>query len=115
MNENETKVLNEKQILAKRYGPWGDMRKDFLVKWRPKLWRMYLKEGTLDNYLEDIEERYSQRAIVLEEQIRKADGLTEEMKMKDPEKWAALMNTTYAQIREIFRAELMYLPQEEWT
>ena len=40
--------------------------------------------------------------------MMEAAGVTEELKARDPMRWAGLMNTLKAQVEEIILAELIY-------
>ncbi len=52
-------VMSDEEILAKNYGPWGNMRKKFLHEYRQAEWGLLQDAGRLDSYLKKVNDDYT--------------------------------------------------------
>jgi len=64
--------------------------------------------GRLNNYLADIEEQAQERFERLIEQMKQAQGITEQLKGEDAWEWVGRMNNIQACAREIVDKEIIY-------
>lgn len=64
--------------------------------------------GRLNNYLADIEEQAQERFERLIEQMKHAQGITEQLKGEDAWEWVGRMNNIRACAREIVDKEIIY-------
>lgn len=64
--------------------------------------------GRLNNYLADIEEQAQERFERLIEQMKQAQGITEQLKGEDAWEWVGRMNNIQACAREIVDKEMIY-------
>ena len=64
--------------------------------------------GRLNSYLADIEEQAQERFERLIEQMKHAQGITEQLKGEDAWEWVGRMNNIRACAREIVDKEIIY-------
>ena len=64
--------------------------------------------GRLNNYLAEIEEQAQERFERLIEQMKQAQGITEQLKGEDAWEWVGRMNNIQACAREIVDKEIIY-------
>ena len=86
---------------------YGRMRKTYLKEHRPVLWNTMLLNGALDSHLREISEAASRRLDQMMQEMAAAQGLTEELKARDPMSWTQQMNNLKAQAEEVILAELV--------
>lgn len=101
-------VAGEDEPPARPNGVWGSMRQDYLKKHRQSLYYQLLLSGKLNDHLADIEEQAQDIMWNLTEQMKKAEGVTEDLKRKNQMAWVGAVNNIQARVREIIRVELIY-------
>ena len=89
-------------------GKYGRMRKTYLKENRPVLYNHLLLNGKLYLHLTEIEQAAKRRLEQMMPQLAKDAGATEDLKARDPMRWAGLMNTCKAQAEEVILNELIY-------
>ena len=89
-------------------GKYGRMRQTYLREHRPILWNRLVLSEQLYPHLREIDGTAHRRLDELMPQMAKQTGVTEELKRRDPMKWAGMMNTLKAQAEEIILNELVY-------
>ena len=89
-------------------GRWANMRLTFIKQHRPQLYQSLLKENKLNSYLAEFERQVRDTLILTEEQLRQAEGITEELKRKDQLEWVCRMNNIRSRAEEIVMTELVY-------
>ena len=87
---------------------WGRMRRAYLRDHCPVLWNAYLVKGTLWDHLNAVDDEADARMELLIEQMKQAEGVTEELKMQDQMRWVGLMNNIKACAEEIIREEIIF-------
>lgn len=87
---------------------WGRMRRDYLRNHRPVLWNTYLTQGTLWEHLSAVDNEADTMMALLIEQMKKAEGVTETLKMQDQMRWVGLMNNIRICAEEIVREEIIF-------
>lgn len=80
------------------YGTWGRMREDFLRREHPDIYRELMKSGELMGYLDGYQRAYSKRAAVLDEELSKERGLTDELMERDSLRWIVLAGQIHMEI-----------------
>ena len=65
-------------------GTWGRRRKEFLRKHRPILFNELLLTGELSRYLVQVNQEAVERLESLTKDMKTAQGITEELKARDP-------------------------------
>lgn len=91
-----------------RLGKWGMMYKDYLEKHKSALFNSLLIKGKLYQHCAEIEKQASEIYDVLIEQMKEAEGVTEELKERDQMEWVQRMGNIEARAREMVYEELIY-------
>ena len=74
------------------------MREDFLRREHPDIYRELMKSGELMGYLDGYQRAYSKRAAVLDEELSKERGLTDELMERDSLRWIVLAGQIHMEI-----------------
>ena len=90
-------------------GKWGRMHRDYLREHKPIQYNCLLLSGKLWTYLADLNEQAQDRLERMIDQMKMAEGVTEELKAVDPMAWIQRMNNTRARAEEIVREELIFV------
>ena len=93
---------------SKPLGVWGLKRKDFLMKHKRVQFNIMLMNGTLWTHLAEVDEQASNMFSRLVEQMKVAEGITEQLKADDQMEWVARMNNIEARARELVNTDLIY-------
>ena len=102
-------VAGEDEPPARPIGIWGAMRRDYLKQHRQNVYYELLLSGKLNDYLADIEEQAQDMMWNLTEQIKKAEGVTEDLKRNNQMAWVGAVNNIQARVREIICAEYIHI------
>ena len=89
-------------------GKWGRMHRDYLKEYRPILFNDLILSGQLWTYLADLNEQAQERLSVIVEQMKEAEGVTEDLKASDQMAWVTAMNSIRNRAEEIILRELFY-------
>lgn len=89
-------------------GKWGMLHKDFLLKYKKVLFAILLAEGKLWQYLADIDTHAQQVYDAIVEQMKKAEGVTEQLKEENQLEWVCRMQNIEARAREIVNNEIIF-------
>lgn len=89
-------------------GKWGKLHKDYLLKHKKVLFVTLLAEDRLWQYLADIDAQAQQMFDTLIEQMKKAEGATEELKEHDQWEWVQRMSNIEQRAREVVNNEIVY-------
>ncbi len=90
-------------------GKWGRMHKDFLMKHKTTLFYIMLTNGTLVQYLIDINEQAEKMYETVVEQTVKLRKITERLKEIDNLEWTKEMNSVYYHANEVVLKDLIYV------
>ncbi len=90
-------------------GKWGRMHKDFLMKNKTTLFYIMLTNGTLVQYLIDINEQAEKLYETVVEQTVKLRKITERLKEIDNLEWTKEMNSVYYHANEVVLKDLIYV------
>ena len=90
------------------HGKYALLRKKFLKEHRRVTYTNLLTSGQLSSHLSEIEQTALSRLEQMVTQMAKAEGVTEELKERDPMKWVGLMNNLQNAAEEIILKELIY-------
>ena len=88
-------------------GVWGQRHLRYLKKYRRDVYLNLLTSGRLNDYLADIEEQAQERFERIVEQMKQAQGITEQLKAENQMEWVARMNNIQACAREIVEKEII--------
>lgn len=89
-------------------GKWGMLHKDYLLKNKQVLFASLLTQGKLYPHCAEIENQARDMFETLIEQMKKAEGVTEQLKEKNQLEWVCRMQSIDARAREIVCNELIY-------
>ena len=88
-------------------GRWGQMRRDYLKEHRPVYFSRLVLSGQFYIELAELDQQAQDRYELIIEQMKKAEGVTEELKSRDQMAWVGAMNNIRACAEEIVYAELV--------
>ena len=89
-------------------GVWGQRHKRYLKEYKSTIYITLLTSGRLNSYLADIEEQTQERFERIIEQMKQAQGITEQLKAENQMEWVARMNNIQACAREIVDKEIIF-------
>ena len=90
-------------------GRWGRMHREYLKEHKPIQYNCLLLSGKLWTYLADLNEQAQDRLERIIDQMKTAEGVTEELKAADPMAWVGAMNNIRNRAEEIVREELIFV------
>ena len=89
-------------------GKWGRMHREYLREHKPIQYNCLLLSGELRTYLADLNEQAQDRLERMIDQMKMAEGVTEELKAADPMAWVGAVNNIRNRAEEIILQELIY-------
>ena len=89
-------------------GIWGRMHKAYLELYHPARYNDLVLSGKLWTYLADLNEQAQNRLDCIIDQMKAAEGITEELKARDQMAWVRAMNSIRSRAEEIIRSEMIY-------
>ena len=84
----DLKLPNEERPIGK----YGRMHREYLKEHNPMMFNDLVLEGQLWAYLADLNEQAQERLSLIVEQMKAAEGVTEDLKVGDQMAWAGVMN-----------------------
>lgn len=100
----DLKLPNEERPIGK----YGRMHLEYLKEHSPMRFNDLVLEGQLWTYLADLNEQAQERLSLIVEQMKAAEGVTEELKAADQMAWVRAMNSTHNRAEEIVLKEIVY-------
>lgn len=88
-------------------GHWGRMRLNYLKEHRPVYFSRLVLSGRFYIELSELDQQAQDRYELITEQMKKAEGVTEELKARDQMAWVGMMNNIAASAREIVLTEML--------
>lgn len=89
-------------------GIWGQRHLRYLKEYRRITYTNLLTSGRLNSYLADIDRQAQERFEILTEQMKRAQGITEQLKSENALEWVGRMNNIRACAMEIVNEEIVY-------
>ena len=89
-------------------GKWGMLHKDFLEKHKKVLFITLLIQGKLYQHCAEVENQATYIFDTLIDQMKKTEGITEQMKEEKHLEWVCCMQNIEARAREFVTTELIY-------
>ena len=89
-------------------GVWGQRHLRYLKEHRRRVYLNLLTSGRMNDYLADIEEQAQELFEKIVEQMKQAQGITEQLKAENQMEWVARMNNIQSCAREIVDKEMIY-------
>lgn len=90
-------------------GKWGMMYKTYLEKHKKVFFYTLLMQGKLYRHCVDIENQAQQMFDTLIEQMKKTEGVTEQLKEENQLEWVQIMSNIQQRASEIVCKELIYV------
>ena len=90
-------------------GRYGRLHRDYLKEEHPAQYSSLILTGKLWTYLADLNEQAEERLDLIIEQMKTAEGVTEELKARNQLEWVGRMNNIRNRAEEIIRSELIYI------
>ena len=99
-----TAPTEEKQAV----GVWGQRHLRYLKEYRRATYITLFTSGRLNNYLADIDRQAQERMERLTEQMKRVQGITEQLKAENALEWTQRMNNIRACAKEIVEKEIIF-------
>ena len=87
---------------------WGQRHLRYLKEYRRVTYTNLITSGRLNAYLADIDRQAQERFERLIEQMKRAQGITEQLKADNALEWVGRMNNIRACAREIVNEEIIF-------
>ena len=84
-------------------GRYGRLCRDYLKEEHPARYSSLILTGKLWTYLADLNEQAEERLELIIEQMKVAEGVTEELKAQNQLEWVGRMNNIRNQAEEVIR------------
>ena len=88
-------------------GLWGQRHSRYLKEHRRNTYTTLLTSGRLNTYLADIDKQAQERMERLTEQMKRAQGITEQLKAENALEWTQKVNNIRACAKEIVEKEII--------
>ena len=89
-------------------GRYGRLHREYLKQEHPARYSSLILTGKLWTYLADLNEQAEERLDLIMEQMKAAEGVTEELKARNQLEWVGRMNNIRSRAEEIINSELIY-------
>ena len=89
-------------------GRYGRLHREYLKQEHPARYSSLILTGKLWTYLADLNEQAEERLDLIIEQMKSAEGVTEELKAQNQLEWVGRMNNIRSRAEEIINSELIY-------
>ena len=90
-------------------GRYGRLHREYLKQEHPVRYSSLILTGKLWTYLADLSEQAEERLDLIMEQMKTAEGVTEELKARNQLEWVGRMNNIRNRAEEIIKNEMIYL------
>lgn len=91
-----------------RLGKWGMMHKNYLEKHNKVLFSLLLSKGELYQHCAEVENQARDMFDTLVDQMKEAEGVTEQLKEDNQMAWVCRMHSIEARARELICYELIF-------
>ena len=92
-------------------GAQAQRRRQYFKQYHKILYYNLLTSGKLHSHLTDVEEEAQSLFLRLVKEYAEREGVTEQLKAKNPTEWVRRMNCIRSRITEIVNAELIQLKE----
>ena len=90
-------------------GLWGQRHLRYLKEYRRATYITLFTSGRLNNYLADIDRQAQERMERLTEQMKRVQGITEQLKAESQMEWVGAMNSIRHRATKIVNSELIFV------
>ena len=89
-------------------GRYGRLHREYLKQEHPARYSSLILTGKLWTYLADLNEQAEERLDLIIEQMKAAEGVTEELKAQNQFGWVGRMNNIRNRTEEIIKSKMIY-------
>ena len=89
-------------------GLWGQRHLRYLKEYHRNTYTTLFTSGRLNTYLADIDKQAQERMERLTEQMKRVQGITEQLKAENALEWTQRMNNIRACAKEIVEKEIIF-------
>ena len=89
-------------------GVWAHCRRQYLKQHHKILYNNLLTSGKLYCHLADVEEEAQTLFLRLVKEYAEREGVTEQLKAKNPIEWVCRMNNIRERVNEVVNAEMIF-------
>ena len=89
-------------------GLWGQRHLRYLKEYHRNTYTTLLTSGRLNTYLADIDKQAQERMERLTEQMKRAQGVSEQLKAENALEWVQRINNIRACAKEIIEKEIIF-------
>ena len=93
----------------KDVGIWGQSHYQYLKEAKPSVIGVMRLNGSLNAYLQQVNEQADEMCYRLVKQMAKDEGVTEELKRRDQLAWVGAMNNIRDRVNEIVLNEVIFV------
>ncbi len=93
---------------SKPIGIWGQRHKAYRKEQGKDTYTTRLTEGKLNSDLADMDKQAQERLETIVEQMKQAEGITEQLKAENAMEWVRKMNNIRHRAEEIIYSEIIY-------
>lgn len=97
-----------KDEFVKNIGVWGQPHYSYLKKNSPTVINVMRMNGTLEQYLRDINRDAQDMFELLMKQYAEIEGITEQLKAENQMDWIGRINSIKSRVTNVVNAELIY-------
>lgn len=90
------------------YNRFAEKRRRYLREYGDSIYTGVLLTGNLDEHLKEIGDTAQEMFDQLVEQMKKAEGVTEQLKAENQMEWVGRMNSIRSRVEEVVLSELVY-------
>ena len=90
-------------------GKYGSLHREYLKECHPARYSSLILTGELWIYLAELNEQAYNRLDTIMEQMKVAEGVTEELKANNQMEWVCCLNSIRSRAEEIIYAEMVYV------
>ena len=89
-------------------GKYGRLCQSYLKEYRPIVYNTMFLDGTLWQYLADVDQTCNERMELIIGQMAQREGVTESLKAASELEWVRRMNSIHSRAEEIVLREVVY-------
>ena len=101
-------MMNSKKNEPETLTRYGRAREKYLMEHRKAAYTTMLLKGTLWAHLTEIDQAANQQVESVMAELAMSEGVTEELKAADPQRWTGLMNNLKHSAEETVLNDLIY-------
>lgn len=97
-----------KDEFVKNIDVWGQRHYNYLKNNSPTVINVMRMNGTLEQYLTDIDQDAQEMFELLMKQYAEIEGITEQLKVDNHMEWIGRMNSIKSRVTNVVNAELIF-------